>query len=158
MTLVCKQHFFTFFDKFTVSDLNGNPVYLVNSRFSFGHFLEISDMNGNILGVVREKVFRMLSEFDFYLGSSDVPVGTLKRRFTFLKPKYDLSCMGLEVYGDVFGYNYCIKNSFGQTVVTVSKKFLALTDSYQIDVADAFNPLLALMVVIAIDAEHCGQD
>ena len=44
-----------------------------------------------------------------------------------------------------------------KTVATVSKQLLNLTDTYAIDVVDPKDALLALMVVLAIDAEKEGK-
>ena len=54
-------------------------------------------------------------------------------------------------------WNYAIVDAGGREVAAISKQLLNWTDTYVIDVADPNDAVLALMVVLAIDAEKCSR-
>lgn len=54
-------------------------------------------------------------------------------------------------------WDYNITGSDGCTVATISKEILHWTDQYVIDVVDENDALIALMFVLAIDAEKCSR-
>ena len=69
-----------------------------------------------------------------------------------------ISYAGWTVNGDVFGWDYTVTSSSGDTVATVSKELFHLTDTYVIDVNNASDALCALMLTLAIDAEKCSAN
>ena len=54
-------------------------------------------------------------------------------------------------------WDYSIAGSAGEDIASVSKQLFNWTDTYVIDVADPANAVLALMIVLAIDAEKCSR-
>ena len=52
-------------------------------------------------------------------------------------------------------WDYSILDRSGYSIARVSKELFHMTDQYVIDVYDPQNPLIALMFVLAIDAEKC---
>ena len=55
-------------------------------------------------------------------------------------------------------WDYSIVGPAGDDVASVSKQLFNWTDTYVIDVPDPANAILALMIVLAIDAEKCSRD
>ena len=55
-------------------------------------------------------------------------------------------------------WDYSIVGPAGDNVASVSKQLFNWTDTYVIDVPDPANAILALMIVLAIDAEKCSRD
>ena len=111
--------------------------------------------DGEPIGTVKEVVLSLLPRFEFILG--DQVVGTLRRELTLFKPKFELDCNGWTVQGDWMEWNYAIVDAGGREVAAISKQLLNWTDTYVIDVADPNDAVLALMVVLAIDAEKCSR-
>lgn len=105
---------------------------------------------------IKEKVLTLLPKFELYLG--DRYIGSVKKRFTLFCNVYDINCRGWTVDGDIFGWDYTVTSSSGDTVATVSKELFHLTDTYVIDVNDAADALCALMLTLAIDAEKCSAN
>lgn len=58
----------------------------------------------------------------------------------------------------VMEWDYDITDATGNTVASISKEILHLTDQYVIDVVDENDALTALMFVLAIDAEKCSRN
>ena len=63
----------------------------------------------------------------------------------------------MEISGDLLGHEFTIERD-GQTVATISKRWLTVTTSYTVDVAPGEDDVLILASVLAldlaIDAEH----
>lgn len=155
MKLLFKQRFFSWLDSYDIYNEAGETVYTVEGRLSWGHCLEIHDAAGRHLGTVKEELFTFLLRFNIFLG--DTQVGTIKKEFTFFKPSFSVDCRGWQIDGDFFEWEYEILEG-GRRVASISKELFNWTDTYTIDVADPRDALMALMVVLAIDAAKCSRN
>ena len=154
MKLFIKQKLFSWFDSYNVYDEQENIIYIVKGSPSWGHRLHISDPQGNNVGTVQERVLTLLPKFELYLG--DVYAGCISKEFSFFFSKYQIDCNGWQISGDLFDWDFEIKDKYGNTAVTISKQLWNFTDTYCIDVARPEDMLLAMMTVLAIDAERCS--
>lgn len=155
MRLLFKQRMFSWFDSYDIYDEQGETALVVKGQLSWGHCLKIMTPDGEPIGTVKEVVLSLLPRFEFILG--DQVVGTLRRELTLFKPKFELDCNGWTVQRDWMEWNYAIVDAGGREVAAISKQLLNWTDTYVIDVADPNDAVLALMVVLAIDAEKCSR-
>ena len=155
MKLLFKQRLFSWFDSYDIYDEAGNTVYTVKGELAWGHLLRIYDAGGCEIGSVREKIFTWLPKFEIYWGEQYI--GCISKEFTFFKPKFNIDCNGWYVEGDLFEWDYTIKNPSGSCVAAVTKEIWNWTDTYTIDVANPRDALCALMLVLAIDAEKCSR-
>lgn len=155
MRLHFKQRFFSWFDSYDIYDENGSTVYTVEGKLSWGHCLHILDAAGNHIGTVKERVLTFLPQFELYEG--DRYVGSIRKAFTFLTPRFDIDCDGWQVEGSFLEWDYTVTEPCGAVVAVISKELLNWTDTYSIDVANPRNALYALMLVLAIDAEKCSR-
>lgn len=155
MKLLFKQRFFSWLDSYDIFDENGDTVFTVEGKLSWGHRLEIYDAGGNHLGTVKEEVLHLLPRFRLYV--NDEPVGEIRKEFTFFRPKFTLDFNGWTVNGDFFEWEYAVTDG-GETVMRASKRLWNFTDTYEIDVSRPENVLYSLMIVLAIDAAKCSQD
>ena len=156
MKLLFKQRMFSWFHSYDIYDEMGRTLFTVKGEPSLGHCLRIYDANGNELGMIQERLFKLMPKFDLYLGGNCV--GSIAREFTFFSAKYDIDYNGWYVEGDFFGWDYEIKNRAGTCIATVNKELLNWTDTYSITVENPQDALCALMVVLAIDAEKCSRN
>jgi len=154
MKLILKQRFFSWFDSYNIYNEHGETMFRVEGQISWGHCLHIADQNGCHIGTVKERVFAFLPKFELYIG--ETYAGCIAKRLTFLRAKYDIECNGWQVSGDLFGWDYRIMDPAGETVAAITKELFNLTDTYVIDVKKPEDALLALMMVLAIDAEKCS--
>ena len=151
-----KQRFFSWFDSYDIYDENGATVYTVCGRPAWGHKLEIYDKDGNQLATLREQILTFLPRFDIQIGGETV--GTITKEFTFFKPSFSVDCNGWRVEGSFLEWDYSILSHTGSVVARIEKQLFHFTDTYLIDVADGQDSLLALMVVLAIDAVKCSKN
>lgn len=156
MKLLFKQRVFSWFDSYDVYDEQGQTLFTVQGQLSWGHCLHITDALGRHIGTVKEVVLSFLPRFDIYSG--DRLLGSIRKEFTFFKPKFTLDMNGWTVDGNWFEWDYSIRDGSGRTVATISKQLLNWSDTYAIDVSNPADAIPALMVVLAIDAEKCSRD
>lgn len=156
MKMLFKQRISAWFDKFEIFDEAGNTLYTVKGRFSIGKHLTVFDNSGNEVGVIKEEVWTMLPKYYIFIGGN--LVGTIRKEFTFFKPKFTIDFNGWSVQGNFLELDYSVFNSFGQQVAVVNQELLNWTDTYSIEVANSSDALLALMLVLAIDANKASRN
>lgn len=150
MKLYIKQKAFSWKDRFNISDMNGTPVYSVEGEvFTVGKKLHLLDANGNEVAFVHQKVFSFFPRYFVSINGEDV--AEVVKEFSFLKPKYRVEGPGWRITGDYLSHNYEI--TAGDTVVAaITKKWMTWSDTFEIDVHDDRNDVLALSIVLIIDA------
>lgn len=156
MKLLFKQRFFSWFDSYDIYDQNGNKVYSVEGKLSWGHKLHIMNSRGEHIATVKQAVFTWMPRFEMYEGERYL--GSVCRRFNLFTPRYEIDFNGWDISGDFMEWDYRITNSAGRLIATVSKELFQLTDTYVIDTVNDSDALYALMFTLAIDAEKCSRD
>ena len=156
MKLWFRQRAFSWFDSYDIFDENGDTVYTVEGKFSWGHCLHILDRFGTHIGTEKERVLTFLPQFEIY--EADEYIGCIRKEFTFFKPVFTLDCSGWQVDGELFEWDYTITDASGSVVAEVSKELFRWTDTYTMEVRNPQDALRVLMVVLAIDAEKCSRN
>lgn len=150
MKLYMRQKVFTWRDKFMVKDETGADRYFVEGEFiSLGKKLHIYDANRSEVALVRQKLITLLPRYYVEVGGREVC--QVAKKFTWLKPKYELVGLGWQVEGDFWAHEYTLRDG-DKTVMQLSKHWFSWGDSYELDIADEKNAALCLAVVLAIDA------
>ena len=149
MRLFIKQKVFSWKDKFSVKDKDGNDRFYVEGEFfSIGKKLHIYDLNGGEVAYVHQKVLSFLPRFYVYVG--DTQVAEIVKEFTLFRNKYRIDGLDWEVNGNLWDHNYEITSN-GRPIVRISKSWFSWGDSYMLDIANASDAVNALAVVLAID-------
>ncbi|WP_418564039.1 LURP-one-related/scramblase family protein [Holdemanella biformis] len=156
MKLLFKQRFFSWFDSYDTYNEDGQVIYQVEGKLSWGHKLVIYDQNGNEVGTVLEKVITLLPKFEIY--KNNEYIGCLSKELSFFIPHYNIDYNGWHIDGTLTEWNYTIVDESYDTVAIIRKEIFNFTDTYVIDVKDPENALDALMFVLAIDAEKCTRN
>ncbi len=81
MKLLFKQRFFSWFDSYDIYNEDGQIIYQVEGRLSWGHKLVIYDQNGNEVSTVLEKVMTLLPKFEIY--KNNEYIGCLSKELSF---------------------------------------------------------------------------
>lgn len=155
MRLLFKQRMFSWFDSYDIYGESGETLFTVKGQLAWGHCLKIFDAAGAEAGTVKERVLTFLPKFELYSGGSYI--GCISKEFSFFKPRYNIDCSGWHVEGNFLEWDYNIIDMRGNIAATVSKQLFNWTDTYVIDVTDPRDALMALMLVLAIDAEKCSR-
>lgn len=168
MKLLFKQRFLTWFDSYNIYRLpdGGDPgsfeysdkdiEYTVEGQLAWGHCFHICDRSGQMVGMLKQRVFTFLPKFEVYVGGQ--LIGEVVKEFSFFRPSFSIDFRGWTMDGDFLEWDYSILDSAGKTVAVISKQLFKWTDTYVIDVSDPRDALCVLMVVLAIDAEKCSRN
>ncbi len=156
MKLLFKERMFSWFDSYDIYDESGSVLYTVRGELAWGHLLRIYDARGREIGVVKERILSWLPRFEMYLDGRYV--GSIRKEFSFFKPRFAIDCNGWQVEGNWFEWDYNIVDARGQRIASVSKELFHWTDTYSIDVRDPNHAVCILMLVLAIDAEKCSRE
>lgn len=155
MKLLFKQRLFSWLDSYDIYDEQHRTVFTVRGKLSWGHTLEIFDLNNTHVATLKERLLTFLPKFEIYVGGN--LMGEVVKEFSLFKPSFNISCKGWHVSGDPWEWDYTIKER-GSVVARIEKQLFNWSDTYVIDVANNDDCLLALMVVLAIDAVKCSQN
>ena len=77
-------------------------------------------------------------------------IAEVVKEFTFFKHEYSVNGLGWKVHGDFWDHEYEITDN-GHTIAAVSKEWMTWGDSYELDIIDTENEIVALAVVLTID-------
>lgn len=149
MKLYIKEKVFSWGDKFTVWDAQGNEKYYVEGEvFSFGKKLHIYNRHGEEVAFVKQELLTWMPKFTVYVGGR--AVATVRREFTFFMPRYCVDGLGWDVQGHFLEHDYEVTKN-GRNIVTITKEWMTWGDGYELDIADGADEIVALAVVLTID-------
>ena len=149
MKLYIREKVFSWGDKFTVKDAYGNDKYIVQGEvFSFGKKLHVYDRNGREVAFIKQEVWSWLPKY--YVFCNDRQVAEIKKEFTLFFQRYSIEGLGWEINGSFMAHDYEITQG-GSTIVRISKEWMTWGDSYELDIANPADELVALAVVLTID-------
>ena len=150
MKLYIKQKVFSWSDRFTVKDSYGADRYYVEGElFSWGKKLHVYDMAGNEVAFIQQKVFSFLPSYFVYVNGEEI--AEIVKEFTFLFPRYSIEGLGWDIEGSFMAHDYEITQD-GRPIVTITKEWMTWGDSYELDITDSRDEIVALAVVLTIDA------
>ena len=149
MKLYIKEKVFSWGDKFTVKDQTGAGKYIVEGEiFSWGKKLHVYDMAGREVAFIKQEVWSWMPTY--YVFCNGRQVAEIKKQFTFLFPKYSIEGLGWEINGSFWAHDYEITQS-GRPIVTINKEWMTWGDSYELNIINPADELVALAVVLTID-------
>ncbi len=149
MDLYIKERVFSWGDKFDVCDRNGNPRYYVEGEiFSWGKKLHVYDQYDREVAFIKQELFTWMPSYKVYVNQNEV--ATIRKEFSFFRPRYAVDGLGWDVEGHFLEHNYQI-TQHGRPVVSIEKEWLTWGDTYQLSIADDADEIVALAVVLTID-------
>ena len=149
MNLYIKKKVFSWGDKFTVKDESGRDRYYVEGEvFTFGKKLHVYGISGCEVAFIKQELWSWLPRFYVFCG--DRQVAEIKKEFTFLLPKYSIDGLGWEIDGSFLAHDYVITRN-GCPIVSISKEWMTWGDSYELNISNPQDEIIALAVVLTID-------
>lgn len=150
MKLYIKQKVFSWGDKFTVKNAAGVDRYFVEGEvFSFGKKLHVYDRSRRETAFIQQKLLTWMPRYSVFIDGREV--AQVVRKFSFLIPKYAIEGPGWDVEGDCFAHDYQIRKA-GRTIAAIRKAWMSWGDSYELDIFDPADEIMALAAVLTIDA------
>ena len=149
MKLYIKEKVFTWTDQFTVMDEDGADKYTVEGElFSWGKKLHVYNRHGAEVAFIKQELFTFLPRFTVFAGGREI--AQVKKEFTFFIPRYTIEGLGWEIEGSLWEHDYQITKA-GKPIVTIRKEWMTWGDSYELDIANPADEIIALAVVLTID-------
>lgn len=149
MKLYIREKVFSWGDRFTVKDETGRDRYVVQGQvFSWGKKLHVYDIQGREVAFIKQEIWSFLPRYYVFCG--DRQVAEIKKAFTFFFPKYTIEGLGWEIDGSFMAHEYEITKA-GRTIVSISKEWMTWGDSYELNILNPADELVALAVVLTID-------
>ena len=149
MKLYIKQKVFSWNDRFTVLDEFGRDRYFVEGEiFSWGKKIHVYDVDGREAAFIQQEIWSFLPRYNVSIDGRHV--AEIKQEFRFLFPKYRIEGLNWDIDGSFMAHDYEITRN-GQPIVTIQKEWMTWGDSYQVDIKDPRDEIIALAVVLTID-------
>lgn len=154
MRLLIKQRVFSWTDTYDVYDEQENPKYFVKSKmFSMGHEIHVSDIRTNQeIGVIQQIPFSFIPKFQIWVQGN--LIGTIRKKFSFFHPQYQVDFNGWRVEGDFWGWDYNVLDE-SRHIMSISKELFYWGDTYVLEFDSPQDEFMGLLLVIAIDAANC---
>jgi uncharacterized protein YxjI len=158
---VIRERLFRLGEDSDITDGAGQPVLHVDGKvLSLHNRLVLQDPAGREAGQVRRKLAALRPTYQISIGGKDVAevrkhlLSPFGERFTIGVP----GAGDMEISGDLLDHEFTIGRD-GQTIATISKRWLSLTASYAVEVAPGEDDVLILASVLALDlAMDAGHD
>lgn len=156
MKLYIKQKVFSWGDKFRIYDENQNDRYYVEGEvFTFGKKLHLYNHYGDEEAFIHQKVLSFLPKF--YISRNNNDVAQVIKAFTIFHHEYIVDGLGWTVNGNFLAHDYEI-TSDGRTIASISKQWFSWGDTYEIDISDDADEVMAICVVLIIDAVNAQSN
>lgn len=125
--------------------------------------MHIFDVNGKEVATVKEKLFSMrpsaiveANPVDIVFEINGKKIGKMNSKWSIGKRKFNLDFNDWNVEGSFVGWKYKILSG-ENTIADISMKLLYWGDTYVVSYDETQNPLLVLMIVLAIDVANAPK-
>ena len=157
---VIRERMFRLGEDSDITDEAGQPVLQVDGKvLSLHNRLVLRDPGGREVGQVHRKLAALRPTYEITIDGKNV-AEVRRHLFTPFGERFTVDVPGpsdMEISGDLLSHEFTIERD-GQTLATISKRWLSMTASYAVDVAPGEDDVLILASVLAldlaIDAEH----
>jgi uncharacterized protein YxjI len=153
MKYVLQEKWLALGNDFTIRDEQDQPRYFVDGRvFSLGDKLSFQDMTGRELAFIRQRLLSWGPTYEI-THQGQIVAMVRKKLFTLFHCRFSVDVPGpddLEATGDFFDHQYTFTLR-GEPVAEVSKKWIAMTDRYAVEISPKVSDVLVLCCVVVID-------
>jgi uncharacterized protein YxjI len=154
-----KQKIFAMTDRFVIKNQAEEDVGFIDARmFSIGHKLLFTDVLGNEVARIQQKIMAWGPTYEIY--RNDQLVGVVKKKLFKLYPTFTVDVDGpddLTVEGELWEHEYIFVRA-GAAVASVSKQWWTVADTYGVEVLDSEDHVLILASTLVIDLVHHDEE
>ena len=148
-----RERLFSVGDDFDVLDEHGTKLYRIDGKaFSVRDKVVIEDPHGDEVATVHRHLIALRPTYEIRIGG-ETAAEVRKKLFTPFRDKFTIDIPGphdLEMRGNLLDHEFTVERD-GDTVATVSKRWLSIRDTYAVRLAEGADPLLIIGSVIALD-------
>lgn len=153
MRYVIRERFFRLGEDSDITDEAGQPVYIVDGKvLTLRDTVIVRDLSGTEVAKVERKLIALRPTYHITSRGEEL-AEVRKKLFSPFVDRFTIDVPGpddLRVTGSIFEHEYSIERG-GQVVATVSKRWLSLTETYGVDIAEGEDDALILASVLALD-------
>lgn len=147
-----KEKFWSWGNKFTITDQDGNAYFYVDGKaFSWGDKLSFQDVDRRELAFISQKLMSFMPRYQILVDGQ--VYAEIKKEWSWFKKKFTLDVPGPNDYtveGSFWEHEFTFMRG-GQRVASVSKNFWGWTDTYGVDIVDGEDEVSILCTCIVID-------
>ncbi len=161
MRYVIRERLFHLGQDSDITDDSGNVVYKVDGKvLSMRHRMILRDPAGNEVAEVERKLIALRPTFE--IKEKGKTVAEMRQHmFAPLHQHFTIHPDGqpdIEMKGKLLQHDFTMEQG-GQTIATVSKKWITLTDSYGLETTgDGSNDVLLISVVLALEIAQDAEN
>lgn len=149
-TYQLKQHFRLGGERFDIKNQAGQVDYRVEGSFlKLPKTFTIFDSHGQTVSQISQELLSFLPRFTVTL--ADGQAFTIRKQLTFFRDRYEFDNLPLVVEGDIWDWDFVLKDQAGQEVAQISKEVFRLTSTYQLTIFDESYTDLVVSLAVAID-------
>jgi len=149
-----RQKIFSIGDDFWIENGEGERVYKVDGKaLRLRKTLIFEDTKGNKLAKIQERLLPIKETMVVEDGEGNQLAVIKKGLIAALGDHWSVNVRGgpdLDVQGNILDHEYSIMER-RKKIADVSKKWLSLTDTYGVEIAEGESDILILSIAIAID-------
>ena len=135
-----------------IQDASGRDLFFVDGKaISLGRRLEIKDLKGNRLATIQQQLIALTPTFE--IQQREGVSARISVKLLSLRDRLKIDVAGddnLEARGNIFQHEYGIFRG-KREVAHISKAWIALSDTYGIDIDDDQDQVLILASAVVID-------
>jgi uncharacterized protein YxjI len=150
---VIRERFFDIGDDFDITDESGQRMFRVDGKaLSLRDRLVISDAAGNEVAEVHRRLIALHRTYEVSIGGESA-AQVRKKLFTPFRDKFTVDIPGpndLDITGSILDHEFTIERD-GETVATVSKRWITIRDTYAVEIAEGEDVVLILASVLALE-------
>jgi uncharacterized protein YxjI len=152
MALCIREQIFSTVKKYEITDLDGNTRYTTEGRAPgqfvvMGEQIHIFNLAGKEVAFVRQRFPSLFGKYDLYINGEKK--GQIKGCFSFFRPRYKVSYLGMSIKGDILGFNFQIFQN-GRLVASMIPQVISIGTVYTLSCEREEDELAALTLSIAI--------
>jgi uncharacterized protein YxjI len=153
MRYLIREKFIRLGEDSEITDESGQRVFQVDGKvFTLHNTLVMRDQANNEVATIRKQLIALRPTYEITQHGQEI-AEIRKHLFTPFGDRFTVDVPGptdLEIAGDLFEHEYTISRQ-GQVIATVSKRWLSLTETYAVEIADGENDVAILASVLALD-------
>lgn len=150
---VMRERLFDIGDDYDVTDESGRKVFHVDGKkLTLRDRVVIEDASGAEVAEIHRQLVSLRRTYSISIGGEQT-AEVRKNLFTPFHDKFTIDVPGshdLTMSGNLLEHEYTIELD-GQTVATVSKRWLRVRDTYAVDVAEGTDPVLIVAAVVTLE-------
>lgn len=149
-TYQLKQAFRLGGERFEIKDQVGQVDYWVEgSFFQIPKTFTVFDDMGQEVACITKEVLTFLPRFEVALANGQA--FTIRKKLTLLRDRYEFDRLPLVIEGDIWDWDFVLRDQAGQEVARISKEFFHLTSTHQLTILDETYADLVVSLAVAID-------